>query len=425
MSEPRRGSLQAKLLILVLSIFILLPAFSVLGGANFKKSDGIDHDSQHQEQAINNLASLGYFATHQVTNLERGVVRYNPDKVAQGYNLYCSGHAPTAILMDMAGNKIHTWGITIDEIWKGMKLPRMAKSKSTRLKRFRHAHMLSDGSLIANFEYIGLVKIDLNSKVIWSHGGGEHHQFDVHPNGEIYALSHKWEDVSSFGKQILVDYISILSANGKLLKEYSIAEIISNSDPQLTLEGKNDRAFDPIHANSIRLLKGFQQSTDPNNPVVLLSLRSPSALIIIDLHRKQIVWSHRGNSNKTMLHQHDASLVENNRILVFDNSSQDGFSRVVELDPNTQELEWLFDGSPNNRFHSKVMGGTQRLGNGNTLITVSGEGRGLEVTMNGEVVWEFRTPHFKDKQKKSNVYPLTQLSRIEYPIPDTILARGK
>jgi hypothetical protein len=39
------------------------------------------------------------------------------------------------------------------------------------------------------------------------------------------------------------------------------------------------------------------------------------------------------------------------------------------------------------------MGAVQRLPNGNTLVTESEGGRVIEVTRDGEIVWEFHTPH--------------------------------
>ena len=42
------------------------------------------------------------------------------------------------------------------------------------------------------------------------------------------------------------------------------------------------------------------------------------------------------------------------------------------------------------------MGGQERLPNGNTLICESLMGRFLEVTMDGEVVWEFVNPFYND-----------------------------
>jgi hypothetical protein len=42
---------------------------------------------------------------------------------------------------------------------------------------------------------------------------------------------------------------------------------------------------------------------------------------------------------------------------------------------------------------SKTLGSVQRLPNGNTLISESENGRAVEVTREGRVVWEFCNPH--------------------------------
>jgi len=75
-----------------------------------------------------------------------------------------------------------------------------------------------------------------------------------------------------------------------------------------------------------------------------------------------------------------------------------GFSRVIEIDPITRQIVWQYvqakpttgDALGNNHlFYSSIMSGAQRLPNGNTLITEADTGRVLEVTMEGDVVWEY------------------------------------
>jgi hypothetical protein len=79
------------------------------------------------------------------------------------------------------------------------------------------------------------------------------------------------------------------------------------------------------------------------------------------------------------------------------------FSRVLEINPLTKQVEWEYtqpnptkdlnnDGfcRGNERlFYSSVMSGCQRLPNGNTLIAEADVGRIFEVTKCGEVVWEY------------------------------------
>ena len=76
-----------------------------------------------------------------------------------------------------------------------------------------------------------------------------------------------------------------------------------------------------------------------------------------------------------------------------ENDSPWGETRVIELDPVTLDFRWVFEGTPENHLQSKTCGSNQRLPGGTTLITESDNGRALEVTREGEIVWEFVSPH--------------------------------
>jgi len=65
---------------------------------------------------------------------------------------------------------------------------------------------------------------------------------------------------------------------------------------------------------------------------------------------------------------------------------------MIEFDPVTMAIVWEYAGTPETPFGSAIRGDQQRLANGNTLITESDTGRILEVTAEGDVVWEFRNP---------------------------------
>jgi len=74
------------------------------------------------------------------------------------------------------------------------------------------------------------------------------------------------------------------------------------------------------------------------------------------------------------------------------------YSRVLEVNPITKQIEWQYvQGKPtggtllgnDHKFYSNIMSGAQRLHNGNTLITEADTGRVFEVTVDGEVVWEY------------------------------------
>jgi hypothetical protein len=65
---------------------------------------------------------------------------------------------------------------------------------------------------------------------------------------------------------------------------------------------------------------------------------------------------------------------------------------VIEFDPTTTEIVWQYAGTAEEPFESDVRASQERLANGNTLITEETGGRIIEVTPEGEIVWEFLNP---------------------------------
>src|SRR5699024_6447040 len=92
---------------------------------------------------------------------------------------------------------------------------------------------------------------------------------------------------------------------------------------------------------------------------------------------------------------HDADLLANGDILMFDNWGHfetDNLSRVLQFDPDNMAVTWTYHGNDEDPLSSKIRSAVQRLPNGNTLITVSNPGRLVEVTPDGDIVWEYINP---------------------------------
>ena len=89
-------------------------------------------------------------------------------------------------------------------------------------------------------------------------------------------------------------------------------------------------------------------------------------------------------------------MLANGRILIFDNGRYRGWSRVIELNPQTMAIEWQYR---KEGFYTLSQGYVQRLENGNTLVTESERGRAFEITREGEIVWEY---YHSEKQDASN-----------------------
>ena len=88
----------------------------------------------------------------------------------------------------------------------------------------------------------------------------------------------------------------------------------------------------------------------------------------------------------------------------------------LEFDPLTQEPVWAYEGSEDNGFYTELCGSSQRLPNGNTLITESEAGRAFEVTADLGIVWEYVSP-FRAGPEDEYVATLLEVVRLPEDTP--------
>ena len=114
-------------------------------------------------------------------------------------------------------------------------------------------------------------------------------------------------------------------------------------------------------------------------------------MALLDQQSERIVWLTTG----PWMRQHDADLLPNGHLLLFDNEGDlgaHGASRVLEIDPATGGIVWSYHGKDGEPLESIVRSSQDRLPNGNTLIVESDAGRVIEVTPDDRIVWEFVNP---------------------------------
>ena len=104
----------------------------------------------------------------------------------------------------------------------------------------------------------------------------------------------------------------------------------------------------------------------------------------------------------------------------FDIGFYRGYSRIIELNPITKEIEWEYKANPPQSFCSPTRGSAQRLPNGNTLIAESDKGRVFEITPDEKVVWEFYNPEidqrYKEVKKRATIYRMMRITdTARYP----------
>ena len=333
---------------------------------------------------------------------KRGVTLYDKAKAFIGFTLYSSSQAQKAFLIDMNGNAVQEWSLPIARIWEDPK----RRPRPAGYVTWDFVYMYPNGDLLAMYAGMGetpwgygLVKMDKNSKVVWKYFDYVHHQLDVADDGKIYTLTNAIRTNHIEGYENLTppridDYVVVLSPDGKPLKRVSILDALLRSRYGRMMHATAwDIRSDFLHTNAIKIIDRATAAKLPfaKEGQVLLSLREIDTIAVLDLNKQEVVWAIRGPWHR----QHDADLLSNGDIMLFDNYGHygpGGLSRVVEFKPTPLDIDWIYAGNEKHPLESGIRSGQQRLPNGNTLITESDGGRLFEVTRNGQIVWEYIDP---------------------------------
>ena len=88
---------------------------------------------------------------------------------------------------------------------------------------------------------------------------------------------------------------------------------------------------------------------------------------------------------------------------------------MSQIDPLRREVVWEFHSTPDFPFWSRTGGANSQLPNGNILISETRQGRALEVTPDGEVVWTFVNPGRvgPDGANMARLYEMQRLPETE------------
>lgn len=340
-----------------------------------------------QRRQVRRLESLGYVAGSRLAPTMRSVVAHDPDRAWSGLNFFTSGHAPGAVLMDMDGQVLHRWARSAREVWPDADVDRDAH-------HWRRARLLPGGEVLAIVDGLGIMKLDRRSQLVWAQANGAHHDLEVLPDGDILVLTRTAHLLPRVHPQapVLEDFIVRLGADGREKSRVSILEAFENSERYGRIwRGVRDRTGDILHTNSLELLDGRIADRAPEFTAgrVLISVRKLDTVAVVDLDRVEVVWAMRG----PFAAQHDATILDDGNVMLFDNESAPGVSAVEIYDPATAAEVWRFAGAADRPFYSRTCGTSQRLPGGNLLITESDNGRAFEIDPDGETVWEFFNPH--------------------------------
>jgi hypothetical protein len=373
---------------------------------------------------IDRLRSLPYagFSSQPAAPGDSGVVVFDRERSYPGYTLYTLQALARAELIDAEGRVVHAW-------------------RNPGGGRWERATLTPDGDLLV----VGadpsdepaqripdaaryLMRLDWNGEVLWERRMNAHHDVTVLPDGRLLALAFQRRRAPAVHRSVEVrdDLLMMLDADGRVLDSRSLLDAFLKAPeihrlhvPPPDLQGV-EPWVDPFHANSVRWIEapagdGDHPTTTPGN--VLVCMRHQNAVAVIRWDDGDLLWVWGPG---ILRGPHDARLLDDGHLLVFDNGVGLDRSRVLEVEPESGEIVWEYGATPPQAFYTLSKGSSQRLPNGNTLIANSDNGEAFEVTREGEAVWRFRNPHLDDEGRRAAI---VRAVRYEAELIDGLLER--
>lgn len=336
----------------------------------------------------------------------------------EGYTLFChtyerpeegEGGVAHMDLIDMEGRSVHRW---------------------TAKTAVQYLRLLPDGNLLYStrdrslIEQAGLREIDPASNVVWSYHCRIDHDYQVLENGNLLVHCLMDKMVPAIGPELRrCPYFIEVARDKQVVWEWFGEDHYGDLAPLLGSERwsyvlrriRDDYPFDWAHNNTGQSLPRSAVDTDrrftPGN--ILFSYRSLDTIGTIDRASGEIVWAWGPG---VLDGQHQPTMMPDGRILIFDNGTRRGWSRVLVLDPLTEEITWEYRAEPKESFFSAYISGAQLLPNGNLLVCEGGPGHLFEVTPDKEVVWNYRSPY-------SGGYGIYRATRYSHEYVEPLLRR--
>lgn len=315
-----------------------------------------------------------------------GVLDCVEDRTCPGYTLVPTFRGRTVRLIDVHGAEVHRWT-----------LPGRLGSLAYLLPggRLLCSTVTDDGPPLRQAKGGHLHELDWDGAAVWDYvDHGQHHDLRRLDNGNTLYLG--WRAMSEADAarvrggiagmekdgKIYEDYLREVSPAGETVWEWAASELEIERYPLADGVAR----FEFAHANTCAPLPDGR---------ILLNFRNADLMAILDRSTRRFVWEKR---DFIWGRPHDPHLLDSGEILFFANGAHDlvppARSAIVQFDRETGAETWRYEAPQAWTFYSHVMGGVERLPNGNTLIVESVNGRIFEVTPEGALVWDYVNPDF-------------------------------
>lgn len=326
---------------------------------------------------------------------QKGAVIHQAENISGDYTLVVGAYHQGADLINQQGEVIYSWHFAYES--------QIQEKIDPKLLYWWQARVFPNGDVLALVTIdnhtpagLALIKLDKDSNLLWQYQAHVHHDFDLDAQGNIYLLEQSIQqkappELHFLTQPYLDEWLTIIDSQGHLIKKINIYKAISSSVYRRSLRRVSKSVTgDYLHPNSVKVISEKQIKAAPylKSNSVLIDLRELDGMVSIDLGSETVNWMLQG----PWFYQHDADVLDNGNLLIFDNLSLNKQSRVIEYDPRLQRVVWEYKGTEQQPLFSAIRGNQQKLTNGNILICESNGSRVLEVNTQGELVWEYYSP---------------------------------
>jgi outer membrane protein assembly factor BamB len=331
-----------------------------------------------------------------------GLRALDRERACPGFTLFAPQTGGGSVyLIDIEGNVAHRWQMPYP--------PGNYGYLTDRGTLFYNGKTVEDSErFISRQPWKGgaVLEADWNGRVLWEVRHPDHHHDGIRlRNGNVLllCLAQLPQDLvpkvkggmpgTEHNGEMYSDYLVEMTIDGQIVWQWRSWE---HFDPEIDIiTAIQDRREEWAHANGVAEL--------PNGDVVV-SFRTISTVIIVDRKTGEITWK---LGAPPLSGQHAPTPLPNGNLLIFDNGPHRldhpmPFSRILEIEPGTKKIVWKYQEKRESDFFSPRISNAHRLPNGNTLICEGDFGRLFEVTMDGELVWEYVNPFFGDSPTGPN-----------------------
>ncbi len=395
--------------------------------------------------ALNLGHVLGITSSAKAQNQTYGVFTLEPE-ASPGYVLFAPMSGTTTYLIDNYGRVVHSWAGTERPNYSVYLLPDGNLLRAVNPSGFEL--LAWDGTPLWDFRYEGYNYITHHDVEPLPNGNILVLAQEQKTNAEALAAG---RDPSTLTQELRLDFIVEVRQTGpftgEVVWEWHLWDhLVQDYDPDLPNAGVVREHPELLDINFIENIYSdwtHSNSVDYRHDLdqIIVTCRNLNEIWIIDhstttrgaaghtggdrgrggdfLYRwgNPEVYQAGTEDDRMLFMQHHAHWIKSglpgeNNILLFNNGvgRPDGeYSTVDEIVPPSDgaghyptpapgtafgpdEPVWSIGKNPPVRFSSVHISGAQRLPNGNTLICSGGEGRFMEVTMAGDLVWEYHNP---------------------------------